>query len=88
MKNKSLLMNCPNVGIWMYSNSGGSTIQAEMVKQLHAKGINAITELDLANGVAEKGILVCNDIDMTSLDLFFSYNAGQQSLIRLTYTMR
>jgi len=79
MINKPLIMNGPNVGIWMYSNGGGAALQDEMVKQLYAKGINAITELDLANGIAEKGMILCNGIDMTSLDLFFSYNAGQQT---------
>jgi len=72
-------MNAPTVGMWMYSNCGGDAIQDEIVKQLYNKGINTLTDLDLAKGVAEKGRIICDGVDMTALDLFFSYNAGQQS---------
>jgi len=72
-------MNAPTVGMWMYSNCGGDAIQNEIVKQLYGKGINTLTDLDLTNGVAKKGRILCDDVDMTALDLFFSYNAGQQS---------
>lgn len=67
------------VGIWMYKNCGGTEIEKKIVSQLKEREIQAITELDLANGYASNGHIFCNGIMMNELDLFFSYNAGQQS---------
>lgn len=79
MGGNNFIDNAPTIGMWMYSNCGGAAIQEEIVKQLNAKGINCFTGLDLAKGVAQKGRIFCNGVDMTTLDLFFSYNAGQQT---------
>ncbi|WP_432463078.1 MULTISPECIES: ATP-grasp domain-containing protein [unclassified Agarivorans] len=71
--------NGPTIGMWMYQNSGGDTIQNNIIKQLAQRGINVITGLDLAQASAQNGEIICNGIAMEQLDLFFSYNAGQQT---------
>lgn len=63
----------------MYSNSGGSAIEAKIVNQLRERGIEAITDLNLAQAVARNGVITCQNVVMEELDAFFSYNAGQQT---------
>ena len=67
------------VGIWMYQNGGGDTIQRKLVEQLRERDIKAITGLDLGYAMAHNGSVVCNGVVMEDLDLFYTYNAGQQS---------
>lgn len=83
MSSKTLSKSAPTVGIWMYKNGGGSEIEAKLVKQLADKGIQCITDLNLLNASARHGEIVCNGVVMEELDLFFSYNAGQQSLYQV-----
>ncbi len=71
------------VGIWMYQNSGGEEIQKEIVKKLKDRDIDTITNLNLRNAVVENGLIICNGIVMEELDLFFSYNAGEQTKYQL-----
>jgi len=67
------------VGLWMYQNSGGTEIERKIVAQLNDRNIEAITGLDLNQASAHNGSIFCNGHMMDELDLFFSYNAGQQS---------
>jgi ribosomal protein S6--L-glutamate ligase len=68
------------VGMWIYSNSGGDVVQNKLVKKLNKLGIESITDLNLRNAYSKKGKIVCNEnVVMEDLDLFFSYNAGQQT---------
>lgn len=67
------------VGLWMYQNCGGDVIEEKMVSQLREREIETVTKLDLANGFSFNGHIFCNGTMMNELDLFFSYNAGQQS---------
>ncbi|WP_299017676.1 RimK family alpha-L-glutamate ligase [uncultured Photobacterium sp.] len=66
------------VGLWMYQNSGGTEIERKIVSKLNERNIEAITGLDLNHASAHNGSIFCNGHVMEELDLFFSYNAGQQ----------
>ncbi|MEN8147824.1 MAG: ATP-grasp domain-containing protein [Campylobacterota bacterium] len=68
------------VGIWMYQNSGGSEIEQKIILQLLDRGINSVTGLDLRFAEGSKNGIFCKNINMTDLDAFFSYNAGEQTV--------
>ncbi|PJE80216.1 Ribosomal protein S6--L-glutamate ligase [invertebrate metagenome] len=72
-------MSTHTVGIWMYQNGGGDAIQRKLVERLKERDIDTITGLDLSKAVARQGSVYCNGISMEELDLFYSYNAGEQS---------
>jgi len=79
-------MKTRTIGMWLYQNSGGEAIQKKLVKQLKERGIEVITGLNLRNAVAKNGTIYCNSdngkgkaVKMNKLDLFFSYNAGEQT---------
>jgi ribosomal protein S6--L-glutamate ligase len=76
-------MAAANVGLWLYENGGGIEIQAKIVDALKQRDINCITGLNLSNAYAKDGNIYCNDIIMEELDLFLSYNAGQQTQYQL-----
>lgn len=71
------------IGIWMYQNGGGDVIERKLVEKLKARGIGCITGLDLNDAYAENNHIHCKDTRMEELDLFFSYNAGEQSQYQL-----
>ncbi|MFT6985656.1 MAG: ribosomal protein S6--L-glutamate ligase [Psychromonas sp.] len=73
----------PTVGMWLYKNCGGVEIQQKLIDMLAKKGIKTITDLNLGNSCASGGEIICNGINMESLDAFFSYNAGEQSAFQL-----
>ncbi len=72
-------MSGHTVGIWMYQNGGGDKIEKKIVSKLKERDIEAITGLNLRYAVAENGKIICNGVVMEELDLFFSYNAGEQT---------
>ncbi len=67
------------IGMWLYSNSGGDKIQEKIVKKLKEREIETITDINLRHAVAKNGHIVHNKVKMDKLDLFFSYNAGEQT---------
>ncbi|WP_263079736.1 ATP-grasp domain-containing protein [Endozoicomonas sp. Mp262] len=67
------------VGLWLYQNGGGDAIQRKLIDRLRERDIGAISGLNLAQAMAHEGSIVCNGVVMEDLDLFFSYNAGQQT---------
>ena len=67
------------VGIWMYGNSGGDIIEEKIVKQLKEREIDVETDLNLCFTKGSQKGIICNNINMLDLDLFFSYNAGEQT---------
>ncbi|NOR58960.1 MAG: hypothetical protein GQ474_10605 [Sulfurimonas sp.] len=67
------------VGIWMYGNSGGHTIEKKIVEQLQDREIDVETDLNLRYAKGSPEGIICNNINMLELDLFFSYNAGEQT---------
>lgn len=76
-------MDKRTVGIWMYQNGGGDVIERKLVTKLKERGIDSVTGLDLNSAYAENNHIFCNDTRMDGLDLFFSYNAGEQSQYQL-----
>ncbi|WP_456401725.1 ATP-grasp domain-containing protein [Hydrogenimonas sp.] len=67
------------VGIWMYQNGGGKGIEKRIVKKLAERGIDAITGLNLREAFVKSSHIRCRGVNMDRLDLFFSYNAGEQT---------
>ena len=67
------------IGMWMYSNGGGDKIQKKIIKKLKDRNIKVIPNINLRNAVAKNGHILHNGIKVDKLDLFFSYNAGEQT---------
>lgn len=65
--------------MWMYRNSGGSEIEQKIINQLKERDIKTIPGLNLREAIAKNGRIICQDVVMEDLDLFFSYNAGEQT---------
>ncbi|KTF18224.1 ATP-grasp domain-containing protein [Pseudoalteromonas sp. H105] len=71
------------VGLWLYQNGGGAAIEQQLVTALAERNIDCITGLNLRDAFARDGKIFCNKQVMEDLDLFLSYNAGQQSQFQL-----
>lgn len=67
----------------MYRNGGGDILQSKLVKRLKARDIECITGLNLNEAYAENNHIYCKKTKMDKLDLFFSYNAGEQTQYQL-----
>ena len=67
------------VGLWMYQNGGGDVIEQRLKSDLSALGIETISGLNLAHACSKMGQTTCHGTIMEHLDLFFSYNAGEQT---------
>jgi len=67
------------IGIWMYQNGGGDKIEKKLVKQLKERGIKSVTGINLRNAIVQKGHIYHEKTKVDKLDLFFSYNAGEQT---------
>jgi len=72
-------MSKRQVGIWMYSNGGGDIIQDKLISKLQERDIQSITGLNLRNSVGKNRNITCNGVKVNELDLFLSYNAGEQT---------
>ena len=70
-------------GIWMYANGGGNVIQKKIVDGLREREIEPITGLDMRFAYGDSQGVLCNGVDMSKLDIFFSYNAGAQTVAQL-----
>jgi len=68
------------IGMWMYKNGGGDKIEQKMVKKLKERGIETVTDINLRHAVAKKGHIYHGKRKVDKLDLFFSYNAGTNSI--------
>jgi len=67
------------IGMWLYSNSGGDKIQKKIIKKLKKRDIKTVTDLNLRQAIVADKNIICNGQVMEDLDLFFSYNAGEQT---------
>jgi len=67
------------IGMWMYRNGGGDKIEEKIVNKLKERGIEAITGLNPRNAVARNGYIYNENVRSDEIDLFFSYNAGEQT---------
>ncbi|RLA72864.1 MAG: hypothetical protein DRG78_23260 [Epsilonproteobacteria bacterium] len=68
-----------NVGIWMYQNGGGDKIEEKIVTLLNERDIATHTNLNLRYAISMDGALYLDDLNLNDLDLYFSYNAGEQT---------
>jgi ribosomal protein S6--L-glutamate ligase len=67
------------IGMWLYSNGGGDKIQEEIVEKLKERDIETLTDIKLHNAIAKNGHIIYKKQKIDELDLFFSYNAGEQT---------
>ncbi len=67
------------IGMWMYQNSGGEQVQQKIVDRLKERDIASVIDLNLRHAIAKNGNIICKGLNMEELDLFFSYNAGEQT---------
>ena len=67
------------IGMWLYKNSGGDKIQQKIVKKLRERDIETVTDINLRHAVAKNGHILYDKLKVDELDLFFSYNAGEQT---------
>ncbi len=67
------------IGMWLYQNGGGDKIQKKIIKKLKEREIETVADINLRQAVAKNGHILHNDMKVDKLDLFFSYNAGEQT---------
>jgi ribosomal protein S6--L-glutamate ligase len=72
-----------NIGLWLYQTSGGELVEKKLVAGLRERGIESVTDLNLRYADIFNGGIFCNDVRLDTLDLFLSYNAGEQSLYQV-----
>jgi len=72
-------MDNRKVGMWLYSNSGGEAIGQKIITKLKDRDIDVINNVNLRHTVVENSHIVHNGVNVDELDLFFSYNAGEQT---------
>ena len=67
------------IGMWLYQNGGGDAIQEKIIRKLKEREIETLANINLRDAVAKNGHIIWNDKKLDKLDLFFSYNAGEQT---------
>ena len=77
-------MDKRKIGMWLYQNGGGDKIQKKLIKKLKERDIETIPGLNLRHAIAKNGNIICDNekygkVKVDKLDLFFSYNAGEQT---------
>ncbi|MFT5836364.1 MAG: ribosomal protein S6--L-glutamate ligase [Sulfurimonas sp.] len=72
-------MSNRKIGMWLYSNGGGDKISKTIITKLKDRDIKTIDNINLRHAIGKNGDILYNDIKLNKLDLFFSYNAGEQT---------
>ena len=67
------------IGMWLYKNGGGDKIAKKIIKKLKERDIEVLNDVNLRHAMAKNGNIIWNDKKLNKLDLFFSYNAGEQT---------
>jgi len=67
------------IGMWLYQNGGGDKIEKKLIKKLKERDIETLSGLNLRNAIAKNGHILHGKTKVDKLDLFFSYNAGEQT---------
>ena len=67
------------IGMWLYQNGGGDAIGKKIIKKLKEREIDVIDNINLRNATARNGNIYYGKTKLNKLDLFFSYNAGEQT---------
>jgi len=68
------------IGMWLYRNGGGDAIAKKLIKKLKERDILTLDNIDLRQATAKNKNIIHNNIKLNKLDLFFSYNAGEQTI--------
>ena len=68
------------IGMWLYKNGGGEAVGKKIIKKLRERDILTIDDINLRYATAKNKSIVHNGIKLNKLDLFFSYNAGEQTV--------
>ena len=69
-----------SIGMWLYKNSGGDAIGKTIIEKLKERDIETIDDIDLRYATAQNKNIMHNEVKLNKLDLFFSYNAGDQTI--------
>ncbi|EDZ61888.1 protein containing RimK-like ATP-grasp domain [Sulfurimonas gotlandica GD1] len=72
-------MSKRTIGMWLYTNSGGDKIAKKIIKKLKDRDIDTLDNINLRHAIAKNANILHNDVKLNKLDLFFSYNAGEQT---------
>ena len=67
------------IGLWFYENGGGKKIQKKIIHKLNEREIDVITDINLREATVIDGNILHDNRKIDELDLFFSYNAGEQT---------
>jgi ribosomal protein S6--L-glutamate ligase len=67
------------IGLWLYKNGGGEKIQEKIIQKLNEREIDVISDINLREATVRNGNIIHHDRKVDELDLFFSYNAGEQT---------
>jgi ribosomal protein S6--L-glutamate ligase len=67
------------IGMWLYTNGGGDKIGQKIISKLQERQIDVIDNINLRDATAKNGHILYNGTKLDKLDLFFSYNAGEQT---------
>ena len=67
------------IGMWLYNNGGGDKIAKKIIKKLKGRDIDTVNNLRLHDCISKNGHIMYGDLKVDKLDLFFSYNAGEQT---------
>jgi ribosomal protein S6--L-glutamate ligase len=65
--------------MWLYTNGGGDKIGKKIIKKLKERDIETLDNINLRHAVAKNGHIIHKGVKLDKLDLFFSYNAGEQT---------
>ena len=67
------------IGMWLYRNGGGEKIGKKIIKKLRERDIEVLDNINLRHAVVINGHIYHGGEKLDKLDLFFSYNAGEQN---------
>jgi len=67
------------IGLWLYKNGGGEKIQEKIIQKLNEREIDVIPGINLREATVIDGNILQDNRKIDELDLFFSYNAGEQT---------
>ncbi len=67
------------IGMWLYQNGGGDKIQKKIIKKLKEREISVLPGVNLRDAIAKNSHILWEKEKLDKLDLFFSYNAGEQT---------
>lgn len=72
-------MSNRTIGMWLYRNGGGDKIAKKIIKKLKDRDIDTLDNINLRHAIAKNGNIIHDGVKLNKLDLFFSYNAGEQT---------